>query len=70
MNNPSTHSDLDPDLWLYGLFNNTAENLWMTHSASTIGCSQLISSTQIPKFTVMLDQQVQARMAHLNEKCE
>jgi len=63
----STH----PDLWLeagssggpnknrvYELSNTTAENLQMTHSASTVGCSQLISSIQTPEFTLMLDQRV------------
>jgi len=48
--NPSTHLDIDPELWLeaglsggldrnqvYRLSNTIAENLWMTHSVSTIG---------------------------------
>ena len=54
-NEPLTHPDLDPDLWLevgssggpdknqvYGLFNTTVENLWTIRSVSIIGCSQSI----------------------------
>ena len=47
-----------------------AKNLQTARSVSTIGCSQSISSTQTLEFAVMLDQRVQARMTHLNEKCE
>jgi hypothetical protein len=78
-----THQDLDPDLWLeiessggpdknlvYELSNTTVKNLWMTRIASTVGRSQSTSSTQTPEFAVMLDQQVEAHMAHLNEKFE
>jgi hypothetical protein len=58
MDDPSTHLDLDPDLWLevglssgtnknqvYKLSNTTAKNLRTTRSDSTIRCSQLIPST-------------------------
>jgi hypothetical protein len=78
-----THQDLDPDLWLeiessggpdknlvYELSNTTVKNLWMTRIASTVGRLQSTSSTQTPEFAVMLDQQVEAHMAHLNEKFE
>jgi hypothetical protein len=70
--NLSTHLDLDLDLWLeeklfggpyrnhmYGLSNTKTRNLLMTPSVSTVGCSQLIPSTQTSKFKVILDQQVQ-----------
>jgi hypothetical protein len=65
---PSTHPDFNPDLWLeagssggpdrnwvYGLSNTMAENLWTTHSVSIVKCSQLVPSTESPKFTVLLD---------------
>ena len=57
--NPSTHPDFDPDLWMevgsssgldknqvHGLSNTTAENLRSAHSVSTVGSSPSISSTQ------------------------
>ena len=78
----STFLNLNPNLWLearssdwpdinrvYGLSNSTTENLWMAGSASTIECSQFITSTQTLEFEMMLDQWVQARTTHLNEKC-
>jgi hypothetical protein len=37
----------------------------MNRSVSTIKCSQSVSSTQTPKFKVILDQRVQARTIHL-----
>jgi len=56
---PLTHSDFDPDLWMevgssggpdknrvYGLSNTTAENLRLACSVSTVGSSPSISSTQ------------------------
>ena len=77
----STFLNLNSDLWLearssegpdinrvYGLSNSTTENLWMVGSAATIECSQFITSTQTLKFEMMLDQRVQARTTHLNEK--
>ena len=55
---PSTRLNFDPDLWMevrsssgpdknevYMLSNTTSENLWVTHSVSTIGSFQLVSST-------------------------
>jgi hypothetical protein len=82
-NDPSTHPDFDPDLWLetwsssgsnrnrlYELSNTTAENLQRARSVSTIGYSQLVLSTQFPKFTALLDQRVQECIAHLDEKYE
>jgi hypothetical protein len=70
-NDLSTHLDIDLDLWLeaglsggpsrnqvYGLSNTTVENLRMTCSVSTVGCSQLVLSTQTLEFTVMLNQQI------------
>ena len=79
-NDTSTHLDIDLDLWLeagssgkpdtnrvYGLSNTTAENVWTTHSISTIESSQSVLTTQTPKFTTLLDR-VQKCMVHLNEK--
>ena len=81
--NPSTHPDFDPNLWLetrssggldrnwvYGLSNIMAENLQMACSVSTVGCSQSILSTHSPEFTALLDQGVQERTTHLNKKYE
>jgi hypothetical protein len=58
---PSTHPDLDLDLWLevglsgrfdrnqmYRLSNTTVKNLWMTYSVLTFGCLQSIPRMQIP----------------------
>jgi len=81
MDNPSTHMDFDPDLWLevglfgesdknqvYGLSITMAEYLGMARSVSTIGCSQSVLSTWSSEFTALLDQGVQEHMLHLNEK--
>jgi len=56
---PSTHPNFDPDLWMevgsfgepdknwvYRLSNTTAENLRAANSVSTVGSSQWVSSTQ------------------------
>jgi hypothetical protein len=64
---PSTSLDLDRNR-VYGLCNIMAENLWIARSVSTVGCSQLILSTQTLKFTTMLEQWVQGQTTHLNEK--
>jgi len=69
MDDHLTHLNLDPDLWLEaglsggpdrnrvdGLSKTMTENLRMTCSVSTVGCSQSILSTQTPEFEVMLDQ--------------
>ena len=76
--NPLTHLDINPDLWLkaglfdgpdrnrvYKLSNTKIENLQMTHSASTIGCLQSIPSTETPEFEAILDQRVKDRITHL-----
>jgi hypothetical protein len=55
---------------VYGFSNTTTKNLWTTRSALTVGCSQLVSSTQTLEFVAMLNQRVQARMTHLNVKCK
>ena len=55
---------------MYGLSNTTTENLQTTHSVSTVGSSQSIPSTQFLDFAALLDQGVQERMTHLNEKYE
>jgi hypothetical protein len=78
-----THSDINPDLWLevgsfdgpngnqvYRLSNTTTENLRTTLSALTVRCSQSIMSIQTPKFTAILDQWIQDRTTHLNDKYE
>jgi hypothetical protein len=66
---PSTHPDFDPDLWMevgssggpeknrvYGLSNTTAENLRSTHSVSTVGSSPSVSSTQSEEFVALKQQ--------------
>jgi hypothetical protein len=80
---PSTHPNIDPDLWLEAgsfdgpyknqvcrLSNTTTENLWMTHSTSIVECPYSIPSVQTSEFITMLDQRVQDRMTQLNDKYE
>jgi hypothetical protein len=75
---PSTHLDLDPDLWMeagssggpnrnrvYNLSNTMIENLQASHSVSTIGSSQSVSSTQSQEFVAL-----QQHTAHLTEQYE
>jgi len=75
---PLTLLDFDLDLWMevgsfggpdknwmYGLSNTTAENLWAARSVSTVGSSQLVSSTQSKEFVAL-----QQHMTHLTEKYE
>jgi len=63
---PSTHPDFDPDLWMevgssggpdknqvYGLSNTTTENLQSTHSVSTVGSSLLVLSTYSEEFVAL-----------------
>jgi len=45
--------------------NTTTKELWMNRSVSTIGCSQLVSSTHSPKFQAILNQHVEAQMTYL-----
>jgi len=81
--NLSTHPDLDLDLLLearllggpnrnqvYEHSNTMAENLLITCSVLTVGCSQSLPSTQTLGFAVMLNQQVQDETTHLDEKYE
>ena len=69
--NPSTHPNFDPDLWMevgssggpeknqvYRLSNTTAENLWLARSVSTVGSSPSVSSTHSEEF-ITLKQQYQ-----------
>jgi len=83
MDDPLTHLDLDPGLWLeagssggsdrnwmYEFSNTKTENLWMTQRVSIVGCSQSVLSTQTSEFAVMLDHRVQDQTTHLNEKYE
>jgi len=69
--NPLTHPDFDPDLWMevgssggpeknrvYGLSNTTAKNLRSACSISTVGSSPSVSSTQSEDF-IALKQQYQ-----------
>jgi hypothetical protein len=78
-----THLDFNSDLWLeakssggldrnrvYILSNTTAENLWIAHSISTVGCSQSVLSTQSLELASLLNQGVLERTTHLNEKYE
>jgi hypothetical protein len=80
---PSTHPDFNPNLWLKvrsssgpdrnrmdELSNTTTKNLRRTHSISTLKSSQSVPSTQSLEFTTLLHQGVQEHTAHLNEKYE
>ena len=75
---PSTHQDFNPDLWMearfsgwpgrnrvYGLSNTMTENLRTARSVSTVGSSQLVLSTQSQEFAVL-----QQHTTHLTEKSE
>ena len=66
---PSTHPDFDPDLWMearssggpdknqvYGLSNTTTENLWSARSVSTVGSSPSVLSTQSKEFMALKQQ--------------
>jgi hypothetical protein len=66
---PSTHPDFDPDLWMevgssggpdknrvYGLSNTTAENLRSARSVSTVRSSPSVSSTQSEEFVALKQQ--------------
>jgi len=74
--NPLTHPEFDPDLWMevgssggpdknqvYGLSNTTADNLRAARSVSTVRSSQSISSTQSKEFVAL-----QQHTAQLTEK--
>ena len=63
---PSTHPEFDPDLWMeagssggpdknqvYGLSNTRADNLRTTRTASTVGSSQSVSSSQSKEFVAL-----------------
>ena len=73
---PLTHSVFDLDLWMeagssggpdknrvYGLSNTTADNLRSARSASAVGSSQSISSSQSKEFVAL-----QQHTAQLTEK--
>jgi hypothetical protein len=77
--NPSTHPDFDPDLWMevgsssgpdknrvYRLSNTTAENLRSARSISTVGSSPSVSSTQFEEF-IALKQQYQQLLMNYDE---
>jgi len=78
-----THPEFDPDLWMevgssggpdknrvYGLYNTTADNLWSTHSVSTVGSSQSISSFQSKEFVVLQQHTAQLTDKYDNLKAE
>jgi len=71
-----THPEFDPDLWMevgslggpdknqvYRLSNTTTDNLRSTRNVSTVGSSQLISSSQSKEFVTL-----QQHMAQLTDK--
>jgi len=77
--NPSTHPDFDPDLWIeagssggpdknrvYGLSNITAENLRLARSVSTVGSSPSVSNTQSEEL-IALKQQYQQLLTNYDE---
>jgi hypothetical protein len=66
---PLTHPDFDPDLWMevgsssgpdknrvYDLSNTKAENLWSARSVSAVGSSPSVSSTQSDEFVALKQQ--------------
>jgi hypothetical protein len=76
--NPLTHPELDPDLWLkaglssgpdrnqvYDISNTMVEDLQTTQSVSIVGCSQSVPSTQTLEFESILNQRVESRKTHL-----
>jgi len=80
--NPSTHPNFDPDLWMkvgssggpdknrvYGLSNTMAENLHSARSVSTVGSSPSVSSTQYEEF-IALKQQYQQLSTNYDELCQ
>jgi hypothetical protein len=77
--NPSTHPDFDPDLWMevgssggpdknqvYGLSNTMAENLHSVRSVSTVRSSLSVLSTQSEEL-IALKQQYQQLSTNYNE---
>jgi len=77
--NPSTHPDFDPDLWMevgssggpdknqvYGLSNTTTKNLCSARSVSTVGSSPSVSNTQFEEF-IALKQQYQQLSTNYDE---
>jgi len=77
--NPSTHPDFDPYLWMeagssggpdknrvYRLSNTTAENLCLARSVSTVGSSPSVSNTQSEEF-IALKQQYQQLSTNYDE---
>jgi len=81
--NTLTHPEFDPDLWMevgssggpdknqvYGLSNTTADNLRSTRSVSTIGSSQLISSSQSKEFVALQQHTAQLTEKYDNLKAE
>ena len=82
MDDPSTHPDFNPDLWMevgssggpdknwvYGLSNTTAENLWVTHSVSTVESFELVSNTQSEEF-MALKQQYERLPTNYEQLCQ
>jgi hypothetical protein len=78
---PSTHSDFDPDLWMevgssdgpdknwmYGLSNTTAKNLRAARSVSTVGSFQSVSSTQSEKFMALKQQYAQLSVDYQQQR--
>jgi hypothetical protein len=55
--------------WVYGLSNNTAENLRSARSVSTVGSSPSISNTQSEEF-IALKQQYQQLSMNYDELCQ
>ena len=79
---PSTHPDFDPDLWMevgssggpdknrvYKLSNTTAKNLRTTRSVSIVGSSPSVSSTQSEEF-MALKQQYERLSTDYDQLCQ
>ena len=55
---------------MYKISNSTTKNLRMARNVSNTGCLQSVLSIQALEFAAMLDQWVQDRTTHLDEKYE
>jgi hypothetical protein len=80
---PSTHLELDLNLWLevgsssglyrnwvYSISNTRVEDMWARRSVSTIKSLQSASSSQSSQFQLILSQQIKTRTTHLATEIE
>jgi len=80
---PSTHLELDLNLWLevgssgglyrnwvYSISNTRVEDMWARRSVSTIKSLQSASSSQSSQFQLILSQQIKTQTTHLATEIE